>query len=160
MSGIHIRPLRPHDEPAVSHLVAHVFTKFIAPLYDPEGVTEFLQYASPAEMSRRLHHEHVIWVAEAHGRIIGMVEVRDFDHISLLFVDEAHQRQGVARGLVAHALEACLAHRPGLAELTVYASPNAVAAYQRWGFRATGPEQLRNGMRFIPMALSVEHRAD
>jgi GNAT superfamily N-acetyltransferase len=156
MSHVHVRPLRPHDEQAVSHLVAHVFMKFIAPLYEPEGITEFLQYASPAETARRLHHEHAMWVAESHGKLVGVIEVRDFDHISLLFVDEAHQRQGVAHGLVTHALEACLARKPHLTEFTVFASPNAVAAYERWGFRATGPEQSRNGMRFVPMLLDAK----
>jgi GNAT superfamily N-acetyltransferase len=153
-SHIHYRSIRPHDEQAVSHLVAQVFMQFIAPLYAPEGVSEFLQYASPTAMSRRLHHEHFVLVAEHRDKIVGMIEVRDHDHISLLFVDGAHQRQGIARQLVKRALEVCLKRNPRLRAFTVYASPNAIGAYERLGFRATGPEQERNGMRFVPMALT------
>ena len=35
--------------------------------------------------------------------------------------------------------------------ITVNASPGAVSAYARFGFVATGPEQVADGMRFTPM---------
>ncbi len=44
---------------------------------------------------------------------------------------------------------------PGVRELTVNASPNAVLAYERLGFTPAGPEQTVNGIRFIPMALAL-----
>ena len=153
---IHYRMFRPHDEPAVCHLVASVFMEHIAPLYAPEGIAEFLQYASPHETTRRLHHDHVMLLAEHHDHIAGVIELRDYDHISLLFVDTAHQRQGIAHELVKRGLELCRQHKPDLKQLTVYASPNAVPAYERFGFHTTQPEQTRNGIRFVPMALDVQ----
>ncbi len=156
---IHYRMFRPHDEPAVCHLVASVFMQHIAPLYDPEGVTEFLQYASPHETTRRLHHDHAMLLAERHDRIVGVIELRDHDHISLLFVDTAYQRQGIAHELVRRALALCLQHKPDLNTLTVFASPNAVPAYERFGFHVTQPEQVRNGIRYVPMAMNVQRPA-
>lgn len=156
---IHYRMFRPHDEPAVCHLVASVFMEYIAPLYEPEGIAEFLQYASPHETTRRLHHDHVMLLAEHHERIAGVIELRDHDHISLLFVDTAYQRQGIAHALVQRALEMCLQHKPDLKTFTVFASPNAVPAYERFGFHVTQPEQTRNGIRYVPMALDVQANA-
>lgn len=152
---IHYRMFRPHDEPAVCHLIASVFMEHIAPLYEPEGITEFLQYASVHETMRRLHHDHVMLLAEHHDRIVGVVELRDHDHISLLFVDSAYQRQGIAHELVKQGLSLCLQQRPDLKALTVFASPNAVPAYERFGFHVTQPEQTRNGIRYVPMSLDV-----
>jgi predicted GNAT family N-acyltransferase len=139
----------------VCHLVASVFMEHIAPLYEPEGITEFLQYASVHETTRRLHHDHVMLLAEHHDRIVGVIELRDYNHISLLFVDTAYQRQGIAHELVKQGLALCLQQRPDLNALTVSASPNAAPAYERFGFRVTQPEQTRNGIRYVPMAMDV-----
>jgi hypothetical protein len=39
--------------------------------------------------------------------------------------------------------------------VTVHASPNAVLAYAKLGFQATGAEHVQNGIRFIPMVLDL-----
>ncbi len=95
-------------------------------------------------------------VAELQGRIVGAIEVRNCDHISLFFIDGESQRKGIGQELWRRALDACLADRPDLARLTVHSSPNAVEAYQSLGFRAEGPEQTVNGIRFVPMAFTVK----
>jgi hypothetical protein len=43
--------------------------------------------------------------------------------------------------------------------MTVHASPNAVAAYERFGFRATAPQQERDGITFVPMTLGLSDSA-
>lgn len=63
------------------------------------------------------------------------------------------KRQGVAKGLLQAAFP--LAVAPEVLTITVNASPNSVAAYQSLGFRATTPEQVENGIRFVPM---VRHK--
>jgi len=42
--------------------------------------------------------------------------------------------------------------------LTVASSPNAVAAYERYGFVAEGEMQEVKGIRFLPMHLVVERQ--
>jgi GNAT superfamily N-acetyltransferase len=69
-------------------------------------------------------------------------------HVSMLFVQSSRQRGGIARGLLATA--AALAGDTDC-EFTVSSSPNAVSAYERLGFRITGPEQCVHGIRFVPM---------
>ncbi|MCL5108645.1 MAG: GNAT family N-acetyltransferase [Chloroflexi bacterium] len=94
-------------------------------------------------------------LAEARDQVVGAVEVRENRHISLLFVEGRLQRRGIARSLLKAAVGICLMAAPGVRELTVNASPNAVLAYERLGFTPAGPEQTVNGIRFIPMALAL-----
>jgi GNAT superfamily N-acetyltransferase len=145
------RPLAAHEVQAASHLAAQVFCEDVAPLFPPEGVAAFLQFLAPDELWKRLHHEHFILVAEEDHRLVGLIEMRDHNHIELLFVERAHQRQGIGRDLVELALRICRRHDPALAEVSVNATPNAVAVYQKLGFHPLAPEQCIDGMRFVPM---------
>jgi len=47
-------------------------------------------------------------------------------------------------------------YEPELSEVNVHSSPNAVDAYERLGFQATGPQKLEHGISFIPMRLRTE----
>jgi ribosomal protein S18 acetylase RimI-like enzyme len=96
-------------------------------------------------------------VAETQGRMVGAIEVRNWDHISLFFVDGELQRKGIGRELWRRALQACLASRPDGDRITVHSSPNAVEAYRRLGFRVEGAEQTVNGIRFVPMAFAFQN---
>ncbi|MGD9950430.1 MAG: GNAT family N-acetyltransferase [Desulfobulbus sp.] len=40
---------------------------------------------------------------------------------------------------------------PGVHQITVNSSLNAVPSYERLGFKTTSEEQCFNGIRFIPM---------
>ena len=154
------RAMEPGEEQQVCHLVVRVFTEFVAPLYSPEGVREFLNYAAdPDRLRERLQANRFVLVAELQGRMVGVIEVRNCDHISLFFVDGQAQRKGIGSELWRLALAACLAGRPDLARITVHSSPNAVEAYNRLGFRTEGPEETVNGIRFVPMALAVKETA-
>jgi hypothetical protein len=71
----------------VARLVADVFGRDVAPGYKVEGVAEFIRYAASGALAGRLREGHVILVAkDEHRTLVGMVEVRDFSHISMLFV--------------------------------------------------------------------------
>ncbi len=85
-----------------------------------------------------------------------MIEVRDSNHISLFFVEGRLQRQGIAKELLRRALEIRIHNQAGMAKLTVNSSPNAVGAYQTMGFKIEGSKQTKNGIRFVPMALSSD----
>ncbi len=150
------RAIKAGEEQQVCDLVVRVFTESVAPLYSPEGVQEFLTYAAhPSHLRERLGANRFVLVAELQGRIVGAVEVRNCDHISLFFIDGKSQRKGIGRELWCQALDTCLANRPEVNKITVHSSPNAVEAYQRLGFQAEGPEQIVNGIRFVPMAFAV-----
>jgi ribosomal protein S18 acetylase RimI-like enzyme len=154
--GARIRPITAEDVEGAARLVADVFGRYVAPLYVPEGVSQFLSYASREGFRQRLSGGHSGFVAESEGgELIGLVEIRDPCHISLLFVSGAHQRQGIGKELVGEAVAHCRGSHPDTLVVTVNASPNSVGAYRRLGFRPTGPEQEKNGIRFVPMAMSL-----
>jgi len=150
-----IRLMRPGEERTVSDLVVRVFTHDVGPLYAPEGIAEFVGYASSVAISERQLHGHDVLVATEENRIVGALELRDRAHVSLLFVDATDQRKGLGRLLVGEALMMCRARHPAVAEVTANSSPNAVDAYMRYGFHAKGEAQVKNGITSIPMALSL-----
>jgi uncharacterized protein (TIGR00290 family) len=132
--------------PAVAAFVARVHAYAIAPHESPAGQATFLRWADAGAMARRAA-THDVWIAELDGALAGVLEVRDGHHLSLLFVDPACQRRGIARGLLVAALGA----PETWPTLTVNSAPGAVEAYARLGFVATAPIVELGGMRFQPM---------
>ena len=88
-------------------------------------------------------------IAELDGEIVGMISVRAKRHISLLFVDDKHQRLGIGRDLVYAASEYMLENGETFA--TVNASPYGVDFYHAVGFKDTREEYVDSGMRITPM---------
>ena len=82
-----------------------------------------------------------------------MIEMRNLNHISLLFVAREFQRCGIARRLFQESLEWSNRNGRDLSEVTVHSTPNPVEAYGRLGFYAEGPEQNMHGLRYVPMKL-------
>jgi ribosomal protein S18 acetylase RimI-like enzyme len=109
----------------------------------------------PEAWRQRLEAHPPAFVAEQAEALVGVVEGRDPGHISLLFVSPDRQRRGMGRELLRLIREEFRRRRPGLGALEVHASPNAVAAYERYGFRPLGPERVENGIRFVLMECPI-----
>jgi hypothetical protein len=149
------RLMRPVEAPTVCRLVEDVFNQFVASTYAPEGVREFLRYVSPEKLIKRSADNHSTAIAESHGRIVGMVEMRNGDHVSLLFVEPSKHKRGIARGLMQHVIAMHNCER-----ITVHSSPNAEPIYVRLGFIPDGPEQTKHGIRFVPMTWTRTKQKD
>lgn len=154
--AVKIRSMYPGEETSVSDLIVRTFQRDIAPHYVEEGIREFLSYVTPEAILSRQAQNHVALVAIQDAQLVGMLELREYSHVSLLFVEATRQRKGIGRHLMEEALRLCKIHHPGLSEITVNSSPNSVEAYKRFGFYATGKLQVKNGIAFVPMALSLE----
>lgn len=148
MSSTIYRQIEPFETAAVAALAREVFNQFVAPLYQPGGVSEFYRYGSADALSQRHESDHVTLVAEHSGELVGMRHLRKSCHVAMLFVRSSFQHKGIGRKLIAAA--AALVGDPDC-EFTVNSSPNAVSAYERLGFHAIGAEQCVRGIRFIPM---------
>jgi ribosomal protein S18 acetylase RimI-like enzyme len=89
--------------------------------------------------------EHEVWVAVEGDRVLGFVAVRYGDEdavrvgeIDMVAVDPGHQRSGVARALMRHAVAEIRAAGVGLAVLGTGGDPGhapARALYESLGFR-------------------------
>jgi GNAT superfamily N-acetyltransferase len=147
--------MQPGEETQVCELIARIFHAFVAADSSPEGVQEFLKYVQPEPLLERSRVNHFVLVAVAQDRIVGVIEVRGYQHVSLLFMDQAYQGQGIARELWRRALSICRKEKPDLAEVSVNSSPYAVPIYEKLGFRPQGLEQTAHGIRFVPMAFDL-----
>jgi len=152
---VSFRAMRAGEGAAVSKLILASFSEFIGPEYTEQGITEFRKFVAPSALEARSADNYFVRVAEAGGALVGMIEVRDNNHVALLFVDKGHQRHGVATRLLRLALEEVRAAVPDTARVTVNSSRYGVVAYEKLGFLQTGPERTVNGIAFIPMAMRL-----
>ena len=152
MDPVVYRPMTPADAQGVSRLILDAFVEFLEAEYSEEGRAEFIRHVQPEALVDRSRSGHFLLLAIAGGQPAGVIDLRDNDHVSLLFVDKGFQRQGIARELLARALSVARPTRPGLDRVTVNSSRFGVPIYERLGFRQTGPERTVNGIVFTPMA--------
>ncbi len=139
------------EETEACRLVIDCFNDFVAPDYSDEGVKEFLKYVNPSSMQERLAHGHFVLVAVYDSLIVGVIEIRSNNHISLLFVKKEYQRRGIAGRLLELAIQRCIQGDNTTSEIDVNSSPYAVKIYEKLGFTRADAEKLVNGIRFIPM---------
>ena len=149
-----IRPIHPGEEADACRLIDRIFARFVAPDFPPEGIAEFLRFANPAAMAERRAAGQVILVAEQAGRIVGMLELRGFDHIPLLFTETPGQ--GIGRALYEEALHICRERPEATGRMRVHASRYSVPIYRKLGFEAEGPECTENGITYVPMVATFE----
>jgi GNAT superfamily N-acetyltransferase len=146
-------PMQPGQEAAVCELILRVFDQFVAPGCTAEGEAEFRRYVEPEALAERAQAGHLVLVAVAGDEIVGAIEMRGCEHLSLLFVDPRYHGRGIGRALWTQALERCRQLKPDLQRISVNSSTYAVPFYRALGFRPDGPEQVRDGIRFVPMTL-------
>jgi len=147
------RPMNPGEEVEVVNLVARSFNEFIAPDFPDEGIEEFFNYANPRSLKKRSDGSHFVLVAEAEGAIAGMIEIREMRHVSMLFVDKAYHRRGIAKELLSAALDRIKSESRPPKKVTVHSSRFAVPFYESLGFVRTEDEKIIHGVIHIPMAL-------
>ena len=127
-------------------LIKKVFMQFEAPDYSEEGVAHFMSYLDEELEKELAKNQLQLWGTRVNQQLIGILAIRSAKHVALLFVDEAHHRKGIAKGMY-QAMLSELSPK----QLTVNSSPYAVPAYERLGFQRNGDEKTVSGIRFQPM---------
>ena len=146
--------MRAGEEDAVAALVLRVFDELVAPDVAAEGAEAFHTYADPVELVARASEDHFVLLAVLGSTIVGMIEVRRHEHVSLLFVER--RRHGIARALLERAVGLCREKRPDLDCVTVHSSPYAEPVYARLGFRRSGRRRTEHGITYVPMTLELD----
>jgi GNAT superfamily N-acetyltransferase len=136
-------------------LAWNTFVSFDAPDYSQEGIDNFYRFVND-DMLRKmfLAGHYQLFVAVDGDKYAGMLSLRERKHISLLFVDENYQRNGVATALLRFVCRYALTE-VGVESLTVNSSPYAVEFYHKIGFKDMQPETEADGIRFTPMELKL-----
>lgn len=146
-----IRWAKPEEwEPAVK-MIWKTFLRFEAKDYTEEGIRNFLDFIT----DRQLYHSFLrgnyqMLVALADEEIVGAASVRNRNHLSLLFVDEAYHHRGIGKALIERFC-IYLKNEAGENIITVKAAPYAVGFYHRIGFRDVSPEEEVGGIRVTSM---------
>ncbi len=137
-------------EPAIK-MIWRTFLRFEATDYSEEGIQNFLDFITDEKLFHSfLRGDYQMLVALDHDRVVGAASVRNRNHLSLLFVDEAYHRQGIGRRLL-DCFCRYLRTEVGEHYMSLNAAPYAVGFYRRVGFREVRPEEEVGGIRVTSM---------
>lgn len=142
-----IETLQVRDIPFVSQLIEKSFMESVAPTLSPEGINTFLSGVTPSAIERRLTAGNTFLVCRNKDNIVGVGEIRNQNHLNLLFVEPRAQKTGIGRQLFNELVSTISAK-----EITVNSSLNSVSAYERFGFQICGPAAEVKGIKYQPMA--------
>ena len=132
-------------------LAWRTFLRFEAQDYTAEGIRNFSDFVNDKILYQMfLNGDYIMFVAFDGDKMIGMITLRSYTHISLLFVDEQYHRQGVGRTLIER-LCVYLKKERYEDHVTVNAAPYGVDFYHRLGFADTEAAVTRDGITYTPM---------
>ncbi|WP_319477102.1 GNAT family N-acetyltransferase [Marispirochaeta aestuarii] len=147
-----IEPFSLGKEKEVHNLLSSVFNEFVGFEYTEEGNKVFNDLIKPENILERHKSGNIILTYEKNGRIIGIIEVRDNNHICLFFVDKRYHNKGIGREL----FNEMLLKIEGKTEyLEINASPFSEEIYSRLGFKSIDNKKEINGILFIPMKMKL-----
>lgn len=149
-----IRTATPADSELISKLVSQLSEKYITNEFSSKGRESLLKSMTPAAIKTYIQSGYRYHVAMLENKLVGVVGVKENRHLYHLFVDENHQRQGIASELWRVASQVCLDEgNPGV--FTVSSSTYAKAVYEHLGFVAKSGPQNKNDVIVIPMRLTI-----
>lgn len=137
----------------ILQLVNDSFERQIAPWYTPEGIQQFGKFTDPQAVQARFGKDHRMFAAYCDGRVAGMIEIRNDQHISMLFIHNDFRGAGIGTSLLRHAVGQL--EQMGVKTVTVNSSPNSGGFYRSQGFVPVQEEQTVHGIRFISMELAL-----
>jgi predicted GNAT family N-acyltransferase len=151
-----IREYKIGEEYELYQLIKIVYDEFVAPDYSMDGNTFFYDFIKPENfINRYLLNNNIILIAEMNSVNVGMIEFRDENHIALMFVDKAYQKQGIAKALFNEALKRCLARNSKVSKIEVNASPYSISIYEKLGFTKVSEIKENHGIKYFPMVMNL-----
>ena len=138
------------DIRASLQLAEDVFMQFEAPDFTPRGVESFKSFIWGRRVKEMIKDgSFVVWGCYCENQLVGMLAMRDCQHISLAFVMADFHRQGIGRMLYSQAKKYATLHLKR--KITVNASPYGLPFYRAIGFKETDMENVIDGVRSTPM---------
>jgi GNAT superfamily N-acetyltransferase len=156
MATIRIEQYRSGQETEIYQLIKKVYNEFVAIDYSEKGNKVFYDWIEPVKIASRQKDRVNVWLAFIETKLVGMIEIRDNNHISLLFVDKEHHGQGIAKQLFYESLKECIHRDPNLDAFFVNASPYSVPIYRKLGFVETDTMQEEFGIKYFPMKMKID----
>lgn len=145
-----IERLRNTDLLQVSQLIKKAFDDSVAPTLSEEGVVTFKGGLTPESIQSRLDQGNPFIVCRSDTSIVGVGEIRNSNHLNLLFVEPTMQKKGIGRKIFS-----ALLNTVQESEVTVNSSLNAVEAYKKFGFIENGLANEVRGIKYQPMVFKI-----
>ena len=155
MNTIRIEKYQNGQEIMIHQLIKKVYDEFVSIDYCEEGNRFFYDWIQPSRITERQRNQINLWVAFKDLKLVGMIEIRDNKFISLLFVDKDYQGQGIAKRLFDESLKEIIRRDSKLDKFYVHASPYSIPIYKKLGFIETDKMQEENGMKYLPMEMTI-----
>ena len=140
----------------VSNMVNDIFDEFVGKDYSEEGNKTFKDYIKPENILTRLNGKNnQFYVAKHNNEIIGLLETKNNDHISLFFVRKEFYGKGVGKKLFENYTRRLKQENIGIKTITVNSSIYAEKIYSKMGFIKNNEMQEKNGIKYIPMEYTL-----
>src|SRR6185312_2130886 len=130
--GVRIRLATEADAHAIGVLVRRATRQDVLPDQSERAAAHLLAGMTARAERQRIREGKRYFVAEADGRIVGVVATRDDRHVFRLFVTRRWRRRGIAGALFRRIAADCRT-RAGTRTFTLNASKFAVEAYLKIG---------------------------
>lgn len=147
-----IRELMEQELEEAVRLIHTVFQQFVEKDYEEEGICNFHKFTSYYHMREEYRNKGLLFFgAFQQEQIVGVVAIKEYQHICLLFVKEEYQNKGIASGLIQEVIEIAKQNNQGVSKITVNSSPCAKEFYHKSGFQDLDSLKIMDGIKFIPM---------
>ena len=148
-----IRAAQTKDAEAIHRLIANFVPEFQASP-DGEGLEQYFEIISVSAIMGYVVDDTFEYIVAMEGeRLVAVAALRDGSHLYHFFVEAEFHRRGIGRKLWEE-----LRRRSPRDHYTLNATPNAIAAYQRLGFKICGEPCSAMGIRYTPMEWSGRRR--
>ena len=138
-----------NDIEEISDLVKRIYLKYNSKIDTEEGIKNILIFISAENMRLRFFIEGALMLVarDENKKIIGVIELRNFEHISLFFVDDKYFKLGIGKKLFEEAKNIF-----GGEKYSVNASDYGLEFYKKLGFiQITDSIKIEKGVHFYPM---------
>jgi len=155
---ITLRKMKPEEVEIASKIALAAFATIDSKGFTTEGKAVFTNYASPKAIASRQEFGHNVFLAVLDSKIAGMIEMRNNNHISMLFVLPEHINNGIGSKLLSYAIAQIRKDRTkteAAKQVTVHAADDSIAFYLKKNFHVSTPRQNRDGISFTTMAFPL-----
>jgi GNAT superfamily N-acetyltransferase len=155
-NGISFEKLKIEEINLFSIMVNNVFREFVGKDYSEEGNNTFMDYIEPKNILERFKNENNnFYVAKYYDEIIGAMEIKNKDHISLFFVIKKYHGKGIGKKLFGNYIKTLKQNNNEIKTITVNSSFYGEKIYAKLGFIKTEEAQEKNGIKYIPMEYKI-----
>ena len=137
-----IRPILNKEQSEAMDLVWKVFSETEMLGYSKEAINAFRAFLHNENQIKQL----MIYGAFTDQKLIGVLAIRNQKQIGLFFITKEYQKKGIGRALFDYWLS-----KSKVDTVTVNSALFSVDFYRRLGFIPADSEQVREGVRYLPM---------